>query len=428
MKDKNLLRIIALLLALIIALTSCGPSEVCTDHVDSTSDGICDICGSQMPDVPPSPPVCTEHVDANDDGKCDNCGAKVEPDVPECTEHVDANGDGKCDNCGAKVEPDVPECTEHVDANGDGKCDNCDAVVEPEASECVHDDQNVDGICDLCGDEVQIIPESPALTYTKPVIPEYSGTLCIEINGGVPSFNKAQLLSGSYEYYAELDALGRCGLTVACIGRDLMPTGDRGSISSVLPTGWQTYQTSSGQTQSFYERSHLIGWQLTGENANKSNLISGTHDLNGEMEKWEGMVAAYVKETGNHVLYRVVPIFEGDELLARGVHMEMYSIEDEGEGISFNIFIYNVEGDYVLNYADGTFRMTDEALARNAKFVVNKRNKKVHCADCSGVTDMKDENKYYSTAESWEELLETWESTGLGGTPTAAGCCHPDET
>ncbi len=250
--------------------------------------------------------------------------------------------------------------------------------------------------------------EIPATTLPNFRTPQYDGKIVIEIDGGQPSFKENQITVESYEYYSPLDSLGRCGVTVACIGKDLMPTDKRGSVSSVTPTGWH------GGNTSIYERSHLIGWQLTGENANKSNLISGTRNLNGEMVTFENMVADYIKETGNHVMYRVTPIFEGNNLLASGVHMEAYSVEDNGEGISYNVYICNVQTDYDIDYSTGDFELSEDSELQNATYVINKGNKKFHVPTCSAVADMKESNKEYTT-KTKEELIEE----GY----TIAGCC-----
>jgi DNA-entry nuclease len=156
------------------------------------------------------------------------------------------------------------------------------------------------------------------------------------------------------ETYSSLDALGRCGIAFARVGKDLMPTEPRGSISSVKPTGWHTVKYDIVDGKYLYNRCHLIGYQLTAENANKQNLITGTRYLNVEgMLPFENMVADYVKETGNHVAYRVTPLFDGDNLLASGVVIEGYSIEDKGEGICFNVFAYNIQPGVVIDYANG---------------------------------------------------------------------------
>lgn len=188
-------------------------------------------------------------------------------------------------------------------------------------------------------------------------IPEYSGQAYVAINGNQPFFTEEDFTVQSYETYSELDSLGRCGVAQANIGQDLMPTEDRGSISSVKPSGWQKSSYDFVDGKSLYNRCHLIGWQLTAENANRQNLITGTRYLNVTgMLPFENMVADYIKETDNHVLYRVTPIFEGNDLVAQGVLMEAWSVEDNGEGVCFNVFCYNVQPGVVIDYATGENR------------------------------------------------------------------------
>jgi len=186
-------------------------------------------------------------------------------------------------------------------------------------------------------------------------IPEFDGeTAYVNLNGGKASFTKDEITTTSFETYSELDNLGRCGVTMACVGQDIMPTEDRGSISSVKPSGWQSVKYDHVEGKYLYNRCHLIGHQLTGEDANKSNLVTGTRYLNIEgMLPFENLVAEYVKDTGNHVMYRVVPIFEGDELVPRGVTMEGYSVEDNGAGVNFNVYCYNNQPGVVIDYATG---------------------------------------------------------------------------
>ncbi len=185
-------------------------------------------------------------------------------------------------------------------------------------------------------------------------VPAYSNSPYVVINNNQPLFEEKDLTETAYEHYSELDSLGRCGYAEACLGRELMPTEDRESISSVKPSGWiqGTYDWVDGK--SLYNRCHLIGFQLAGENANKLNLITGTRYLNVEgMLPFENMVADYIKETGNHVLYRITPIYEGDNLVASGVQMEAYSVEDAGEGICFHVYCYNNQPGVGINYATG---------------------------------------------------------------------------
>ena len=188
-------------------------------------------------------------------------------------------------------------------------------------------------------------------------IPEFSGTAYVAVNGNEPFFLPEEITDKSYEYYSELDELGRCGVTMACIGVDIMPTEDRGEIGSVKPSGWQSVKYDIVEGKYLYNRCHLIGFQLAGENANKRNLITGTRYLNIEgMLPFENLVADYVKETGNHVMYRVMPLFEGDNLVAHGVLMEGWSVEDQGEGVCFCVYAYNSQPGILIDYATGESR------------------------------------------------------------------------
>ena len=204
----------------------------------------------------------------------------------------------------------------------------------------------------------------PAETYSMENIPPYDGTPYVVLNDNQPSFTAEDMTDVSYEFYSDLDELGRCGVTEACIGRDLMPTEKRGDISSVKPTGWVQNQYDWVDGKSRWNRCHLIGFQLAGENANECNLITGTRYLNVEgMLPFENLVADYVKETDNHVLYRVTPAFQGTELVARGVQMEAYSVEDSGDGVCFNVFCYNVQPGVEIDYATGDNWLAEEAAA-----------------------------------------------------------------
>ena len=185
-------------------------------------------------------------------------------------------------------------------------------------------------------------------------IPAYSGEAYVAINNNKPFFTEDDYTVTSYETYSPLDGLGRCGPAEACVGQDLMPTEERGSISSVKPSGWQVAKYDFVDGKYLYNRCHLIGYQLTAENANKQNLITGTRYLNVTgMLPFENMVADYIHETGNHVLYRVTPMFDGTDLVAEGVLMEAWSVEDSGEGICFNVYCYNVQPGVTIDYATG---------------------------------------------------------------------------
>ena len=185
-------------------------------------------------------------------------------------------------------------------------------------------------------------------------IPEFSNNPYVEINGNIPYFTEDDYSYESYEKYGQLDYLGRCSYAIALIGQDIMPTEERGKIGQVKPSGWQISKYDWIDGKYLYNRCHLIGYQLTGENANERNLITGTRYMNVDgMLPFENMIADYVKETDNHVLYRVTPIFTGNNLLADGVVLEALSIEDEGAGICFNVYCYNVQPGVSIDYSDG---------------------------------------------------------------------------
>ncbi|WP_443029404.1 DNA/RNA non-specific endonuclease [Sporofaciens musculi] len=238
-------------------------------------------------------------------------------------------------------------------------------------------------------------------------IPEYSGEPYVEINGNEPDFPDDGSGEESFETYSELDSLGRCGVAYASVGADLMPTGERESISQVKPTGWQTVKYEHVDGKYLYNRCHLIGYQLSGENANERNLITGTRYMNVEgMLPFENMVADYVKETDCHVLYRVTPVFEGDNLLANGVQMEAYSVEDEGESISFNVFVYNVQPGVSIDYATGDNAKGDKDFtqAEDSKGVIrgNSRSKIYHCPGQAAYEEMAD-SKHLVVFQTEEE-------------------------
>lgn len=205
-------------------------------------------------------------------------------------------------------------------------------------------------------------------------VPIYKGKPYVAQNNNKPQFTKKQLKNKkSYEQYGKLDKYGRCTTCIANIGKDLMPAGKRGPIGMIKPTGWHTVKYNCVNGRYLYNRCHLIGYQLTGENANKRNLITGTRSLNVDgMLQFENMVADYIKETGNHVLYRVTPVFKGKEKLARGVKMEAQSIEDNGKGIKFNVFVFNVQKGIVINYKDGSSHLSGQKVTKTTKSTKKK--------------------------------------------------------
>lgn len=196
------------------------------------------------------------------------------------------------------------------------------------------------------------------IVYDVNYVPPYSGEDYIYINNNEPVFDEQYMNSYSFEEYSGLDFLGRCGVAFANIGVELMPTEPRESIGSVKPSGWQYAKYDFVENKYLYNRCHLIAFQLTGENANEKNLITCTRHMNSEsMLKFENKVASYIKKTNNHVLYRVTPLFEGSNLVATGVQMEAYSVEDNGKGIKFNVFVYNVQDGVEIDYSTGISRL-----------------------------------------------------------------------
>ena len=267
----------------------------------------------------------------------------------------------------------------------------------------------------LPGPEPQVMPET-----TLDQVPAYSGEPFVVLEGNMPRFQSEEYVTKSYETYGDLDALNRCTYTMACIGRDLMPTEERENIGMIRPTGWVTAKYDFVDGKYLYNRCHLIGFQLTGENANERNLITGTRYMNVDgMLPFENMVADYIKETGNHVLYRVIPIFEGDNQVASGVTMEAWSVEDNGEGICFYVYAYNVQPGVEIDYTTGESRLAEPVVGEGEDvktYVVNTGSGKFHDGTCPQAISIKPENK---------ESFETTRSQMLAWSFVPAGCCKP---
>ena len=195
-------------------------------------------------------------------------------------------------------------------------------------------------------------------SYNIGQIPEYSGKAYVTINNNKPNFKEEDKTTKSFEKYSNLDSLNRCGVAYANVSKETMPTEERGRIGMIKPSGWHTVKYNNVDGKYLYNRCHLIGYQLTGENANEKNLITCTRYMNTVgMLEFENKVANYVKETNNHVLYRVTPIFEGNNLLASGTQMEAYSVEDQGKGISFNVYVYNIQEGITIDYKTGDSKL-----------------------------------------------------------------------
>lgn len=252
----------------------------------------------------------------------------------------------------------------------------------------------------------------------------------IVLNGNIPDFTKSDMTTEAFETYSELDSLGRCGVAYANICQELMPTEEREGISEVKPSGWINKDYGDLVDGGYlYNRCHLIGFQLAGENANEQNLITGTRYMNIEgMLPFENMVADYVDETDNHVLYRVTPIYDGDDLVASGVQMEGYSVEDNGEGICFNIYAYNAQPGIAIDYATGESWLDESVGVMEGEspstsgesivvdYVLNTNSMKFHKPDCASVEDMSSKNRQDYTGTR-EDLI------AQGYSP--CGACNP---
>ena len=279
----------------------------------------------------------------------------------------------------------------------------------------------------------KVVHTGTASAFNAADVPAYSGEPYTAVNNNEPYFTSDDLTTEAFENYSELDTMGRCGVAYANVCLETMPTEKRGSISEVKPTGWHSVKYDNVDGKSLYNRCHLIGYQLTAENANQQNLITGTRYLNVDgMLPFENMVADYVKETDNHVLYRVTPIFTGDNLVSDGVLMEGYSVEDEGDGICFCVYAYNVQPGITIDYATGdswlssekgnsnsssggnsavsqsaadksgtqqaavqteSVKETSAPVSTGTEYILNTNTKKFHYPSCSSVKQMKASNK-----------------------------------
>lgn len=266
---------------------------------------------------------------------------------------------------------------------------------------------------------------SPAATsagsFHLSEVPPFSGEPYVVLNENQPDFPEEDFTTNSFESYGPLDELGRCTTAYANIGVDLMPTEERGNIGQVKPTGWQTVKYDIVDGKYLYNRCHLIGFQLTGENANEQNLITGTRYLNVEgMLPFENLVADYVKETEHHVLYRVTPIYEGDNLVASGVQMEAQSVEDDE--VCYNVYVYNCQPGIEIDYATGESWLaetaeepspTENTASGEERYVLNTSSKKFHKPDCSGVQSMSEANRQDYTGERDALLEQGYQPCGI---------------
>ena len=366
----------ALLLALVLCISACDGQNASV--VDTTA-------------ADTAAPTTQETTVAEDSE------APTEPETEQPTEGTTApDSVGSIQESTAAPEPEDP--TEGTTApDSVGSIQESTAAPEPETPTEAETDE-------------------PASDIDLSSIPAYSGKAYVALNNNVPYFSESEKVTQSYETYGALDALGRCTQVMACCGKDLMPTTDRGNISSIKPTGWVQAQYSIVSGGNLYNRCHLIGWQITGEDANANNLLTGTRYFNENMIPFENMIADYIKDTGNHVMYRVTPVFTGDNLLADGVVIEAWSVEDNGDNICFCVFMYNVQPGVVLDYATGESYLEadggpttpdeettipDDGLLY---YVLNISSKKIHKTTCRHVATISEKNRK-DIAWTLEEVL-----------------------
>lgn len=290
----------------------------------------------------------------------------------------------------------------------------------------------------LYGCNGQLLKDDKLTTVNKQNVtledlPEFADIPYVELNGNKPEFEEKEYTTDAFEEYSELDELGRCGVAYANICKEIMPTEKRSNIGMIKPSGWHTVKYDVVEGKHLYNRCHLIGHQLAGENANEKNLITGTRYMNVQgMLPFENLVDDYVEATDNHVLYRVTPIYDGDNLVAKGVQMEGWSVEDNGEGICFNVFIYNNQPGVEIDYATGKSRLsensTDIAKSKtlnekqkseeintknqNAEYILNTNTYKFHYSSCNNLNEMKAQNKKVYHGSRKELLRQGYEPCG----------------
>ena len=360
---------------------------------------------------------------------CWNSAAGEPPSLSAVGEFSSASVGGESSSASAAGEPPSPSAVgEHSSASAGGEFSNPSTVSELS------------------------IPSAAGLEY-----PPYAGEPSVNVNGNMPYFTKDDLAREPFMQFSALDSLGRCGVAYALLSRDTMPEGRRGGIGMVKPSGWQVSKYDWIDGKYLYNRCHLIAHALSGQNDNELNLITGTRTMNAlGMLPYEEQTASYIRSTGNHVLYRVTPVFEGDNLVASGVLMEAESVEDGGEGIRFCVWCYNVEPGVVIDYATGDNCAEDpreeahpsgvendqepvvlpnkarasggdgapggggdepvEGDAEIRAYVLNTNTKRFHLPDCPSVQDMKEKNK-----REFEGTRE--EAIELGYKP--CGACNP---
>lgn len=317
-----------------------------------------------------------------------------------------------------------------ISTEEDSTKSDTDSQIQPEQSSAVEsmDKKDSSSVAEKPGATISV-GTGTAKAVEPSTLPAYSGSAYTVVNGNQPNFSASELTTVGYEKYANLDSLGRCGVALASCGKEIMPTDgeERGSISSIKPTGWVQAKYDGISVGYLWNRCHLIGWQLSAENANKQNLITGTRYMNIEgMLPFENMVADYIRETGNHVAYRITPIFEGNNLVCSGVQMEAYSIEDAGDGICFNVYCYNVQPGISINYATGdssgpsssTTTITpsieqdntndNQAASGDMVWIPNSGSKYHSRSGCSNMKNPQQVTKQEAENEGYEPCKKCW--------------------
>ena len=400
---RSRLALIALLLALSTLFTSCnllGGSDVTSTQETTLADA---PTTESSPSDTPSNSDDSEQKDTGHYTDEPSEPTETEPSETEPTE-TEPSETEPSETEPTESEPTESEPTESEPTESE-PTESEPSETEPSKTEPTETEPSETEPTETEPSETEPSETEPSDGFDYADVPAFSNQSFVEINGNVPYFTQSDYTTKSYERYSPLDVLGRCGIAMACIGKDIMPTEERGDISSVKPTGW--VQASYDGTY-LYDRCHLIGFQLTGENANKQNLITGTKYFNvAGMLGFENMVADYIKETNNHVLYRVTPVFVGNELVARGVLMEAWSVEDNGDGICFNVFVYNVQPGVAIDYATGESQEAeiDPGDGEVCEYVRSKNSKTFHYPTCSYVSNINESNRQYITA-THDEMIQ----------------------
>lgn len=318
--------------------------------------------------------------------------------------------------CADAGESSQSSSSKETTAQESGSSENQSAETSTDSSDDTSSPTDSDNTAasDTAGKTKAAASKAKASAVSTSKIPKYSGSPYIKVHNNVPFFKKSDLTKKVFEKYSKLDALGRCRTAYANICKATMPTEKRGRIGMVKPSGWHTVKYNNVDGKYLYNRCHLIGYQLTAENANERNLMTGTRYLNVDgMLPFENMVADYVKETNNHVLYRVTPMYTDDNLLADGVLMEAESVEDKGKGISYCVYVYNVQPGIKIDYETGDSSAKDSRRSGQSSakgtYIINENTNKFHKPDCRSVKMMKDKNKKTYTGKRSELINSGYE-------------------